>query len=224
MLKISNSLREIASSDNLLKAGLYHRLLNLSKTARFLKPLIETRTKKPVGFNALLMNLSRLQGEIGKSMPKIQDFSIINLTVYSELCSMAFVASPKVLNNIHKIQTEIQKQDGYLTLSQGTSEVTIITNEKFIDLVTSILGEKPKYIKKDLSSLGLKFDAKYNDLPGWFYYVVQSIALQGVSIHEISSTYTELILYIDKKDIKLSFDTIQNLFAKEKDSLRSLSI
>lgn len=224
MLKISDSLREIANSDNLLKTGLYHRLFNLSKTARFLKPLVETRTKKPVGFSALLMSLSRLQGEIGKSIPKIQDFSIINLTVYSELCSMAFVASPKVLNNIHKIQTEIQKQGGYLTLSQGTSEVTIITNEKFIDSVTNSLFEKPKYVKRDLSSLGLKFDAKYNDLPGWFYYVLQSIALQGISVHEISSTYTELILYVDKKDIKLSFETIQNLFSKEKDSLHNLQV
>lgn len=187
MLKISDSLREMANSDNLLKTGLYYRLFNLSETARFLKPLVETRTKKPVGFSALLMGLSRLQGEIRKSIPKIQDFSIINLTVYSELCSMTFVASPKVLNNIHKIQTEIQKQGGYLTLSQGTSEVTIITNEKFIDDITKILSEKPAYIKRDLSSLGLKFDAKYNDLPGWFYYVLQSIALQGISVHAAES-------------------------------------
>jgi hypothetical protein len=221
MLKISDSLKEIIGASSFFKFGLYNRLLNLSKLAVFVKPLIETRVKKEVGVNAILMGLSRLQRESTQDIPKIVEFPIINLTVNSELCSVNFFASSAVLENLNKIHAEIQKQKGYMTVSQGTTEVTMIINENLFDIVLDLMEEKPKSIKHGLSSLGLKFDAKYNDMPGFFYYVLQQVALQGISVYEISSTYTELILYIEEKDIKLAFDTLYNCFSLKKVSSKN---
>ncbi|MFA6973264.1 MAG: hypothetical protein WC238_00800 [Parcubacteria group bacterium] len=215
MLKISDSLKEIVEANSFFKFGLYNRLLNLSKLAAFVKPLIETRVKKEVGINAILMGLSRLQRENAQDIPKIEEFPIINLTVNSELCSINFFASSAVLENLNKVHAEIQKQKGYLTLSQGITEITMLINEGLIDTILNLMEEQPKSIKRGLSSLGLKFDAKYNDMPGFFYYVLQQVALQGISVYEISSTYTELILYIEEKDIKLAFDTLYNCFSKK---------
>jgi hypothetical protein len=216
MLKISDSLKEIVESNNMLEFGLQHRLFNLSQLTKFLKPLVEVRVKKEVGDSALLMSLSRLQRESRKEVSSIEEFPIINLTVHSELASMTFLASSSVLKKINQVYAEVQKKKNYMTLSQGTSEITIIINENLVELVTERLGVKPIFVKNGLSSVGLKFNPKYNDVPGFFYHVLQKVALQGISIHEISSTYTELILYIEQGSIKLAFDTLYSCFPESK--------
>lgn len=212
MLKISDSLKSIVDGNSFIKFGLYNRLLNLSKLAVFIKPLVETRVKKEVSLNALLMGLSRLQNEKMKEVPSIDRFSIIDMTVNSDLCSMSFFANQTALENMNKVHTEIQKRKGYITLNQGTTEISIIVNESMVGTVLKLMKDKPKSNKYDLASIGLRFDSGYNDTPGFLHYVMQQIALQGISIYEISSTYTELILYIEERNMKLSFDTLYNCF------------
>ncbi len=210
MLKISDALEEIIEDNNLLAFGLQHRLFNLSQLSKFLQPLVETRTKKSITESALLMSLSRFQRDFKKEIWNIQDFIILNITVNSGLASMTFSASPGVLKNISKLYRAARSKKDYITLSQGTSEITLIASQELLDLAKSVLGESPIFVKKGLSSVGLKFSLKYNDMPGFFYHVLQKVALQGISVHEVSSTYSELILYIEEEKIRLAFDTLYN--------------
>lgn len=215
MLKISHSLKEIINSNALLQFGLHHRLLNLSQVAKFVKPLLEAKTKKDIkSSSAILMALSRLQRETKKTIPKMEKFSIINLTVHSGLCTMSFLKSNEFLHGVEKIYSQIQKHNGYITLNQGANEITMIIDEASIIIVQKIVSEKPKNTTKNLAALGIQFDQKYYEIPGMLYYLMQQISLQGINIREISSTYTEIIIYVDQKDIRLLFDTIYNCFSK----------
>jgi aspartokinase len=42
--------------------------------------------------------------------------------------------------------------------------------------------------------------------------VLQQVAVQGINVVEIASTATELILYLDQKDVRLAFDTLYQRF------------
>jgi hypothetical protein len=61
MRKISDALEAIVEGNPALAFGLHHRLLNLTKLARFLRPSVEAQTRKGVSDSAVLMSLSRLQ-------------------------------------------------------------------------------------------------------------------------------------------------------------------
>jgi len=78
------------------------------------------------------------------------------------------------------------------------------------ELLTTI----PKFKSPNISGVSIKFNEKYSEIPGLLYYIIQQITLQNINIIEISSTFTELIIYVEKKDTRLAFDTIYNRFMK----------
>ena len=54
---------------------------------------------------------------------------------------------------------------------------------------------------EDIAALMIKIPKEYLEISGMFQYFVQRLTLQSVNILEISSTYTELIFYINKENV-----------------------
>ena len=48
----------------------------------------------------------------------------------------------------------------------------------------------------------------------FLYYILQQTTLQNINIIEISSTFTEIVLYVEEQDTKLTFDTVYESFSK----------
>ncbi len=214
MKKISDTLREIIQKNSLLQFGFSHHLFNLSELARFLQPHIEARSQKEVRVSAITMNLSRLQKKVKKITPDIQKFEIENLMVYSDLSIMTFQKTSKIHTEIQKLYTIVQEKKGFMTLTEGGHEITIILENEFCKIAQNMISESPKQKNHSIASIGIKFSEKYSSVPGFVYSVLQQTTLQGINIVELSSTYTELILYIDTKDVKLAFDTIFECFSR----------
>ena len=208
MLKITPALKDLINRNWMLKFGLHHNIFNLTQLANFIKPQMIARTKKAVSQQALLMALSRYQhAQTGKSSPQ-RPFRVKNLSVQSGLVTLTYVADLTVTNQIHKLHASIQKKHGYFTLSEGTNEVTLILKKEFLPLAKKIITQKAKNEINDLAAMGIKFDPNYSRQSGFLYYIIQFIALQGINIYEISSTFTEVVFYVSEKDIRLAFDTL----------------
>ncbi len=215
MLKISDALREIVEGEPLLQFGLQHGLLNLSQVAAYIRPHIEVRTKKPLTRSAIVMSLSRLQRRIRKRMPPRQSYYIDQLTIQTHLCTYTFAKAKDVHRGVQKLYEIIQKRNGYMTLSEGTSEITIIIDRTFQPDVDALLGAKPTFHHGAIASVGIQFDEMFTrEVPGFLYIILQQLMLQGINLIELSSTFTGLNLYLDEKDTKLAFETLYALFKR----------
>lgn len=212
MIKISDAIKEVIDNNQILRFGFYHHLLNLTQVANFIKPLIESRAKKTVNSSAILMNLSRLQQTIDKISPKIEKYKIENITVSSNMCTQTFQKNPELHEQINDVYKQIQNENGYIVINEGISEITIIFDKSFKERISEKIKIEAIYENNDVSALGIKFDKKYADIPGLLYFLIQQVTLQNINILEVSSTYTQLTLYINQKDTKLAFDTIFNSF------------
>lgn len=201
MIKITTAIKEIIEGNPILEFGLAYKLFNLTQLAKMISPQIKARTKKEVKETAILMNLSRLQRRLDIAAPKLQTIKIDKTTVRSNLCCLTF---PKTAQ-IHK---KLLKQKEYITLTEGTNEITIIIKEDFYEKTKQAIGEEAINEHKDIASIGLQFSEKFNNTPGFIHLILQQISLQHINLIEIASTYTELVLYIDQKDTKLAFDTL----------------
>jgi hypothetical protein len=211
MIKISSAITDIIKNQPFLLFGFRNGLFNLSQLARFLKPLIQVRTKKDVTETSVLMSLSRMSKNLRQAGEQKIPFFIKNLTVNSNLCTVTYVRSENAIKRINKFYSETHKKNHYFNLNQGTMELTLIIEENFLPLLKKYLKEKPKMVKRNLSSIGIHFEEKYYETPGFMHYVIQQISLQNINIYEYTSTYTELIFYIDQKDIQLAFETLNIL-------------
>lgn len=212
MKTITDIISSIIGENPFLQFGFSHKLFNLSQLAKFLQPLVEVRAKKEVTLSALTMSLSRLQRRRLKVAPEIQKFRVENIQIFSNLCTFTFVKTPQIHEKIHALYTHIQGQNGYMTLSEGNNEITLITEETYQQKVKEVVTENPKYSNEDVACVGVRFSEKYIDVPGFLYAVLQQVNLQRINIVELASTYTEFILYIHTKDTKLAFETLFRCF------------
>ena len=211
MKKISTSLLEIIQNNEFLAFGLKNHLLNLSQTASYLKPFIEARTKKEVTESAILMGLSRLNREkIAKKSKKDikKENPIINFSIRTNLTSLTYYNNSTFRSQLNDFYPDLRGHRGYFTQSQGINEYSIIIDSSLLYIIEKHIKERPKNKKENLISFNIQMKDEYYEEAGVIAKLLDKIAFQGINVYEISSTYAELIFYVDEKDMKLTVETL----------------
>lgn len=211
-MKSTEALDQVIAGNPFLQFGLLHRLYNLSELAKIVQPIIEVRIGKPIQRTALVTGLSRLQKKLQASLPKGHTFEIENLSVQTNLATATYEKRVKNHEQINLAYNAIQKQGEYFIYSESTSEITIFFHKKFTPIVDNIVQAKPKYRNLNITAVKVKFDEKFFHEPGLVYLIMQKMMLQNINIIEFSSTFTELIFFIEKDDLQLVFDTLRACF------------
>lgn len=212
MLKISDSITKIVKNQPFLTYGLGRGLFNLTKLAKTIKPFVEVQTKKPVKLSAVLMALSRTQKQLAKTLPKASDYNLNNMIVHSNLCTVTFFRNRENSEKLKAFYSEAQKNtDVYIVYHQRPSQVSMIISETLIPDMQKAIKDKPRYIKKDLCSIGVQFSESYMEIPGLFHFLISQVGLQGINIYEVFSTCTELVFLVDQKDMSKAIETFSNL-------------
>jgi hypothetical protein len=212
MIRISEALRHTIAGNPFLEFGIHHGLFNLTQLARYLGPLVQARTRKEVQTSAITMNLSRLQQELRATAPRPEQYVIENVTIHSGLCTVTYPKSPEIHAKLHALYNRIHAENGFCSLAQGLHEATVIIESRFRSWLKGEVKQKPLYEHADLSSVGVQFSERYADIPGMLYMLLQRVALQNVNLIEITSTYTEIVFYIDQRDTQTVFDTFFESF------------
>ncbi len=215
-MKTSDALEQIVYGNPFLQFGLAHRLYNLSEMAKFIKPILEVRLEKPIHKTALVMALSRLQKKIQADITIGESFEIETLSIQHNLITHTYEKSNQNHECINLAYNAIQKQREYFVYSESTSEITIFFNKKFKSVIGNIVRDKPKYKNEHITAVSVKFDEHYFYEPGLFYLIMQKLMIQKVNVIELSSTFTELIFFIEEKDLQLVFDTLRSCFEVQK--------
>ncbi len=212
MLKISDALASIINANDFLKVGLSHRLFNLSQLARYLSPLVEARLKKEVKISAILMNLSRMQSFFERGYKLTKPFCIEKISVQANLFTVTFTKNLNLHRHANNYYKWIQRYKGFISISESTKEVTLITEMSFLERLPEYIPYEHLFLKKNITGIGLQFDPSYTKIPGFLYMVLQKTTLQGVNLIEVFSTYTEFMIFVDHEDSKLAFNTLYACF------------
>ena len=212
MIKLNQVLNDLVSKSGFLEQGLSSRLFNLSQLAAWLKPYIEAQSKKDVSKSSILMALSRLQAQKTKIAPKDENVKIRNISLVPDLVTVTFPFNKSINRNLVQLYEEKHKTDFYLAVSQISTELTIIIDQANEGLTKGLFKINPIFRKSGLTALSINFDEKHVPDVGLIYSIIQSLTLQYINIWELSSTYTHLIFYLDRKDINLAVDTIMAKF------------
>lgn len=212
MLSIPEAVQQTIEKDGFLHFGLANGVLNLSKTARFIKPLIEARTKKSVSIAAVTMALSRLKTLKKRANVQLKRVKLDSINIAKNLAEITYERTAENISALEKVEKEVRKNNGYIVITFGTSELTVIVEEKFLLDIKHGMPMSPKVILKELVAVGAKFDEGYIPHVGMVYTLIQQLTFQNINVIEFSSTYTELVFYLNKKDMKLAFDTLYEQF------------
>lgn len=215
MLKISDAVETIILENASLSFCFHQRLLNLSQLARYIQPAVATLAKKEASESAILMALSRLQSKRLGDAPKAEAPLRLNkLTVHSGLCTLTFTNHPDVHRNLTSLIAEVRRTGGFITLSEGIGEVTVILDEANFDLAQRLSKGKPTFVHRNIASVSMKFSEDLLDGPGILYQVLQQVALQNINVIEVVSTATEFFIYMTEADAEMAFESLYRRFGK----------
>lgn len=213
MRRVSEAIKDIIEHNELLQTGLQHRLFNLSQLAQYIRPQVEAWTMKEVQPTAIVMSLSRLQRSFSaRKTPKAEKILLENITVRSSLFAVTYNKVAGLHRQISALHRKLEKLESYFTIAEGLNEITLILERDREELLSGVIEQKPIYQQKQVASLSVKIHPRYLNMPGFFYVLFQQLFLQNINIIEIGSTATELIFYLNEKDVQLAFDTLYRRF------------
>lgn len=213
MISVSQAVEDIVKRNPFLGDALAKGIINHSSLARIIKPQIEKTLFKDVQDGSIVVALNRLSKKFKKieaGQNKLQGLG--DLTVRSNLVDYTFLNSPTLGSAQNKLLERVaDKKDIFMTISHGINQVTIIASQTLeTDIKEIFKGETSICSLKNLSSLTIKIPIEATKIPGVLYSILKVLAWEGINLIEFISTFTELTLVMESKDIDRAFTLIKN--------------
>lgn len=215
MITIGDTLKEIIKNMPFIEEGLAKGIINYSALAREIKPQIENKLYKLVKEGAIIMALKRMEEKLGKEKQKKKKhfLNFLDLTVRSNLSILTFANSYTLPKKIKILQSsKSEKRDAVCIFSEGIRETTFIINSGMTKEVEKTFKDEGLILKRNnLTAITIGLPKETIFIPGIYYQILKMLAWENINIIEIFSTYTELTIVIDDKDVNRAFSTLKNL-------------
>lgn len=217
MVTVPQAVKKIIERSRYLSEAMSKGLINLSSLARYMKPEVEEMLMKDVSEASIIMALKRLETQL---KPQIQYKNVFKnspeMIVRSNLVELTFENSESLAKKFSKIfEIYSDQQKYFFTLTEGVTETTLIASRDLHSKIESALeGEKVLSEFLDLSSITIRQPKEITYTPGIVYFFLKSLAWEGVNVIEVVSTYLELTIILEDKDVNRAFAILKSLFEK----------
>ncbi len=214
MRTIADAVREIVQNAPFLGEGLVEGIVNLSAVARKIQPQVQAKLQNEVKTGAIVMALKRFIGpkEVRNGKPfrfqHLDDF-----TVRSHLLEFTFANSENLIESQRHLLRAVRSYRGlFLNLSQGVFETTIFCIAGIGKNVEDAF-QKENLITRlsDVSSITIRLSKEIVHTPGVYYAILRALAVEGINVVEVISTYTELTIVLDQQDVDRAFSLLKQL-------------
>lgn len=212
MLKVSDAVQALVEVNPALRTALAQRLCNLTSVARHLRPAVEARTQKRVRLGAIAMSLSRLQARLPDLHTPPPLRLARRITVQRDLAVLAYPNTDRVQEGLLALQASVRRSGGYITISEGIREVTVIAEGRDLPVARELVPDRPTRQRTGITSLVIGLTEHDLTTPAVLYHILQPLALQGINLAEVTSTTREFHLYLADDDVMMALDSLYAAF------------
>ncbi len=216
MITIPQAVEIVIKSKPFIAEALAEGLINISALSRKIKPEVDKIITKDAKHGAIVMALNRLSPQIDIYLNRGIDKMISmlgDIIVRSDLTDHTFKNS-NTLAKCHKNVFEAisQHTDIFYTLVRGVHESNLVISSMYTELVEQHFNNEELLQKKeDLSAITLKLHESNTQVPGFYYYILKSIAWEGINITEVISTTNEFTVLVHDEDVERAFSELKGL-------------
>lgn len=213
MVTVSHIVQKLVNDRVYIQESMDKDIISYASLAKQLQPEIEEELRKPVKKHAIEMALRRYSDQL-KQKHKIVSFDYSSdVMMKTKICDIAVVRSPSLLLKLRKLYDIVDFEKGdILNVIQGSSEVSIVTNERYKNKLLEFLKDEKILITEDnLISLTMTFSKDFFYTPGVIFNIIRNVAWENINIYEIVSTNTELTFILHKKDAMKGYKALEKL-------------
>jgi hypothetical protein len=219
---ISSIVEQSIREKPFLEDALVRGIINYSSLAEeMVNEIAKIKGVKPeeISSSAIMMALRRSSDRLKKKFQaSLKDkitFENTDLRIIYDLFEITVRREPQIMKKIESLYQLIDFPGGdFLTITHGMYEITIISNKRYKERIKSIF-ETDEIIAMfpELASLSIKIPESAINLEGLFYMITKSLFMEGISIFELVSTYTEMIIILKDYDIPNATTCVRSLIA-----------
>lgn len=213
MRKISDTVKEILTRDEIALTAYQRGQLNFSAYAQFIQKQVEDLVWKPVTINSLVVALSRLADEV-INLPAVRSSLVLDdLSIKSPLSVVSFEKTVANIDNLRQLYKKLHNNPNqFIVATQGSREITIIAPTEYQGMIEDLFNQQPKARFSHLVGISVSFSEQYLSVPNIIYTILSALAVHHVNIIEIVSTHTELTLIINQKELEVATQALQVFF------------
>ena len=215
MVTISHIVQKLVSERIFIQEAMNKKIISYGALARQLINEIEEELEKPVKVHAIEMALRRYADQLQDKHKTIHFDYSSDIIIKTQICDVSVSQSPTLLDKLKKLYDLVKYEKGnLLNIIQGSSEVSIVTNERYKQRLLEILkNENILNVEENLISLTMTFSKEFLYTPGVIFNIIRNISWENINIFEIVSTNTELTFIIHKKDTMKGYKALEKLIS-----------
>jgi aspartokinase len=168
---------------------------------------------KEVNDAAVIVAIRRLQEKAQKAYEKPNKFSANSIKTHSHLMEIAVVNSSRIPGKIKEMYSLPEVEEGELiNATEGKNQATFVFSQKMEKRMKEVLsGEKVLLEMKGLSQISISFGKEMFETPGFIVYVLKELSWNGINVVEVISTYTELSVVVESKELTKAYGILEKL-------------
>ncbi len=216
MITIPQAVEMVIKVKPFLSEALLDGLINISALARKIKPDIEKIISKEAKHGAIVMALNRLSPQvnfsINKSIDKMRTM-LGDIIVRSDLTDYTFRNSNSLIRcHMKVIESIADIPDIFYTLVRGVHESNLVITSHYADFVNNYFAQEELLHKtQNLSAITVKLHESNSQVPGFYYYILKSVAWEGINITEVISTTNEFTILVNDEDVDRAFSELKKM-------------
>jgi len=218
---VARLVREMVQVDVTLQDGIYRDVVNLSAAAREIKPLIEERLHRKVDPDSVISAIKRLRRSgqpLSESIKKIMAQS--SVSVRTDVAKLVIDRSRQALDTVLRVIANFP--DAFIHLSEGTSAITLIIDEKYIDrIISNLKGLQFLERKTSLALIVMHSPPSIIETPGCIFTIYSRLSRSGINIEDTTSSFTDTIILVNLEDSGRAFESLTDLIRICRDVTKS---
>jgi aspartokinase len=213
---ITESVREIVSSDLSFQDSLQRDYCNISALARIMKPQIDHMLSKNTSIESIITALKRSRYEYDvRQKPISSILAASTITVNTDVAKVSARKSKKTIEKVAKAM--IQGVGNFISISESIMSITLVFDDLLLqDVKVMFASDDILEIENGLAAIIVQSPEDIIKTPGCAIAFYNQLARRHINIEDTVSCYTDTIVLVKMEQVGKAFNALTDLISNSR--------
>jgi aspartokinase len=213
---ITETVREIVSSDLSFQDSLQRDYCNISALARIMKPQIDQMLSKNTSIESIITALKRSRYEYDvRQKPISSILAASTITVNTDVAKVSARKSKKTIEKVAKAM--IQGVGNFISISESIMSITLVFDDLLLqDVKVMFASDDILEIENGLAAIIVQSPEDIIKTPGCAIAFYNQLARRHINIEDTVSCYTDTIVLVKMDQVGKAFNALTDLISNSR--------
>jgi aspartokinase len=213
---VTETVREIVSSDLSFQDSLQRDYCNISALARIMKPQIDQMLSKNTSIESIITALKRSRYEYDvRQKPIASILAASTITVNTDVAKVSARKSKKTIEKVAKAM--IQGVGNFISISESIMSITLVFDDLLLqDVKVMFASDDILEIENGLAAIIVQSPEDIIKTPGCAIAFYNQLARRHINIEDTVSCYTDTIVLVKMEQVGKAFNALTDLISNSR--------